>query len=152
VTPETPRSHSPAEATKTPILRKSRVLLIREPETITLKASEVGEVVFNRALSTVSRFFWLAFLVDWESHNAWTGALFLATAAAIGIGIDFLPHRLERVKREVRVNRQLAEFSAEDQRFTRRLVRRWMRSLRRASRDEERRRIHSRSDDSLVSR
>jgi hypothetical protein len=148
VTPETPRSHSPAEATKTPILRKSRVLLIREPETITLKASEVGEVVFNRALSTVSRFFWLAFLVDWESHNAWTGVLFLATAATIGIGIDFLPHRLERVKREVRVNRQLAEFSGEDQRFTRRLVRRWIRSLRRASRDEERRTIRSRSGDS----
>jgi hypothetical protein len=40
------------------------------------------------------------------------------------------------VKREVRVNRQLAKLSDEDQRFLRRLVRRWMRSLRRASRDK----------------
>jgi hypothetical protein len=128
------------------------VLLVREPETITLKASELGEVVFNRALSIVSRFFWLAFLVDWESHNAWAGVLFLGTAAAIGIGIDFLPDRLERLKREVRVNRQLAEFSDEDQRFMRRLARRWMRSRRRESRGEGRMRIRSRSDDSLLPR
>jgi serine/threonine protein kinase len=130
-----PRSLPTAEANKTPILKGSRPLLVREPETITLKAPEVGELVFNRALRTVSRFFWLAFLVDWESHNAWAGFLFLGAVAAIGIGTGFLPHRLERVKREVRVNRQLAEFSYEDQRVVRRLVRRWMRSLRRASRD-----------------
>jgi serine/threonine protein kinase len=150
--PEPPRSRPPAEATKSPTLGKSRVLLVREPETITLKASELGEVVFNRALSIVSRFFWLAFLVDWESHNAWAGVLFLGTAAAIGIGIDFLPDRLERLKREVRVNRQLAEFSDEDQRFMRRLARRWMRSQRRESRGEGRMRIRSRSDDSLLPR
>jgi serine/threonine protein kinase len=150
--PETPNSRPTIKANKAPILRRSRALLVREPETITLKASEAGEVVFNRALSTVSRFFWLAFLVDWESHNAWTGILFLGTAAAIGIGIDFLPHRLERVKREARVNRQLAEFSEEDQRFMRRLARRWMRSLRRESRDEGRMRIRNGSGDSLISR
>jgi serine/threonine protein kinase len=131
-----PRSVPTVEENKTPILSESRGLLAREPEAITLKASEVGELIFNRALTTLSRFFWLVFLVDWESHNAWAGILFLGAAAAAGIGIDFLPHRLERVKREVRVNRQLAKLSDEDQRFLRRLVRRWMRSLRRASRDK----------------
>jgi serine/threonine protein kinase len=147
------RPVSTAEPNKTAILRRSQVSLIREPETITLKASEVGELVLDRALRTVSRFFWLAFLVDWESHNAWAGILFLGTVATIGIGIDFLPDRLERVKREVRVHRQLAEFSGEDQRFMRQLTRRWMRSLRRESRRDERRmRIHRRSDDSLISR
>jgi serine/threonine protein kinase len=146
-----PRPLVTAEPNRTPILPGSRVLLIREPETITLNAFEVGELVFNRALRTASRFFWLAFLVDWESHNVWAGILFLGTVAAIGIGIDFLPHRLERVKREVRVNRQLREFSDQDQRFMRRLARRWMRSLRRESRDEGRARIR-RSDDSLISR
>jgi hypothetical protein len=137
---------------KTRILRESRGLLVREPEAITLKAAEVAEVIFNRAFTTLSRFFWLAFLVDWESHNAWAGILFLGAAAATGIGMDFLPHRLERVKREVRVNRQLAKLSDEDQRFLRRLVRRWMRSLRRASRDERRIRIRGRYRDSRVSR
>jgi serine/threonine protein kinase len=147
-----PRTLSAAKPDRTPILQRPRGLLVREPETIRLNASEVGEVVLNRALRTASRFFWLAFLVDWESHNAWAGILLLGTVAAIGIGIDFLPHRLERLKREVRVNRQLAEFSDEEQRFMRRLTRRWMRSLRRESRDEERIRIRSRSDDSLISR
>jgi serine/threonine protein kinase len=128
------RSVSTVEENQAPILSESQGLLAREPEAITLKASELGEVIFNRALTTVTRFFWLAFLVDWESHNAWAGILFLGAVAATGIGIDFLPHRLERVKREVRVNRQLAKLSDEDQRFLRRLVRRWMRSLRRASR------------------
>jgi serine/threonine protein kinase len=137
---------------KTRILRESRGLLVREPEAITLKAAEVAEVIFNRAFTTLSRFFWLAFLVDWESHNAWAGILFLGAAAATGIGMDFLPHRLERVKREVRVNRQLAKLSDEDQRFLRRLVRRCMRSLRRASRDERRIRIRGRYRDSRVSR
>jgi serine/threonine protein kinase len=147
-----PRTLSTTEPNKIPVLRRSPVSLVREPETITLKASEVGGLVLNRALRTVSRFFWLAFLVDWESHNAWVGILFLATVTTIGTGIDFLPHRLERVKREVRVNRQLAEFSDEDQRFMRRLARRWMRSLRRHSRDEARMRIRRRSDDLLTSR
>jgi serine/threonine protein kinase len=131
-----PRSVPAVEENKTPILSESQGLLAREPEAITLKSSEVGELIFNRALTTLSRFFWLGFLVDWESHNAWAGILFLGAAAATGISIDFLPHRLERVKREVRVNRQLAKLSDEDQGFLRRLVRRWMRSLRRASRDK----------------
>lgn len=147
-----PRPLSTAEPNKIPVLRRSQASLVRETETITLKASEVGELVLNRALRTVSRFFWLAFLVDWESHNAWAGILFLGTVATIGIGIDFLPHRLERMKREVRVNRQLAAFSYDDQRFIRRLTRRWMRSLRRQSRDEGRMRMGGRSDDLLISR
>ena len=148
--PETPGSLPTVEENKTPIL--SRPSLVRKPETIALQASDVAEVIFNGALTTFSRFFWLAFLVDWESHNAWAGILFLGTVAALGIGIHFLPNRLERVKREVRVNRQLAKLSSEDQRFLRRLVRRWMRSLRRESREERRGRVRGRHRDSLISR
>jgi serine/threonine protein kinase len=149
---DSPRPVPIAEEDKTPILGQSPGFLTRKPEAITLKASEVGEVIFNRALTTVGRFFWLAFLVDWESHNAWAGILLLGAAAAAGIGIDFLPHRLERVKREVRVNRQLAKLSDEDQRFLRRLVRHWMRSLRRAPHDKRRIRIRGRYRDSHFSR
>lgn len=129
---------------KTPILQGPRALLVREPETIQLTPSDLAEMVLNRALTTLGRFFWLAFLVDWESHNAWAGILLLGTAAAIGVGIDFLPHRLEQVKREARVNRQIAALSQDDRRFLRRLVRRWMRSLRRESREERRGRIRGR--------
>ena len=124
---------SAARENKIPI-RGAKAVLLREPEKIQLRATDVGEMVLNRALTTIGRFFWLAFLVDWESHNAWGGIVFLATAAAIGIGIDFLPQRLEQVKREARVNRQLVTYSYNDRRFLRRLVRSWMRSLRRESR------------------
>jgi serine/threonine protein kinase len=117
---------------KPPIPRKTRGLLVREAETIQLRAFEVSELVLNRAFTTLSRFFWLAFFVSWHRHNALEPLLLLGTVAAIGIGIDFLPHRLERVRREVRVNRQLAAFSQEDRRFLRRLVRSWMRSSRRS--------------------
>jgi serine/threonine protein kinase len=127
-----PRSLPAAGENKTPIPKGTRALLVREPETIQLTASDVAELVFNRALTTLSRFFWLAFLVNWHRHNALEPILLLGTVAAIGIGIDFLPHRLERVKREMRVNRQLAAFSHQDRRFLRRLVRSWMRSLRRS--------------------
>jgi serine/threonine protein kinase len=134
VSPENRRSFR--SAGENGVLSRSTVPLVREPEAITLTVSDLGELVFNRALRTFGRFFWLAFLVDWQSHNAWPGILLLAIAAAAGIGIDFLPSRLEQLKREVRVNRQLATFSREDQRFLRRLVRSWMRSLRRSARDE----------------
>jgi serine/threonine protein kinase len=136
VSPE--KRPSPRSASANRVFGQSRALLVREPEKITLTVSDLGELVFNRALRTFGRFFWLAFLVDWQSHNPWPGILFLAVAAAAGIGIDFLPHRLEQLKREVRVNRQLVTFSSEDQRFLRRLVRSWMRSLRRSGREEGR--------------
>ena len=147
----TPRPSAAGE-NKTPILRGSGALLVREPETIQLTPADAAEMVLNRALTTLGRFFWLAFLVDWQSHNAWPGIVLLGTAGAIAIGIDFLPHRLERAKREARVNRQLAALSHEDRRFLRRLVRSWMRSLRRESRDEWKGRLRRRYRDSLSER
>jgi serine/threonine protein kinase len=128
----TPRPSTIPE-NKIPV-RGPRGLLLRKPEKIQLSPTDVGEMVLNRALTTFGRFFWLAFLIDWESHNAWAGILLLGIVAAIAIGIDFLPHRLEQVKREARVNRQLAEFSYNDRRLLRRMVHSWMRSLRRKSR------------------
>jgi serine/threonine protein kinase len=146
------RSLSPVGENRTPVTREPNALLEREPETIQLTASDVAELVVNGAFRTFSRFFWLAFLVNWHGHNALGAAFLLGTAGAIGIGIDFLPHRLERVKREARVNRQLAALSHDDRRFLRRLVRSWMRSLRRESRGERRGSIRNRDRNSLISR
>jgi serine/threonine protein kinase len=151
--PERPASALPKfDENRSPIPKGPEEPLVREPETIQLTPIDLGEMVLSRAFTILSRFFWLAFLVDWQSRNVWTGILLLGAAGAIGIGIDFLPHRMERVKREVRVNRQLATLSRDDQRFLRRLVRSWMRSLRRESRHERRGRIRGRYRDPLIPR
>jgi serine/threonine protein kinase len=119
-------------------------LLVRRPETITLTVSDLAEVAFNGAYTTLGRYFWLAFALNWHAHNPFGTIILLGAIAATGAGVQFLPGRLESMKREVRVNRQLAALSHDDRRSLRRLVRRWMRSLRRASRGERRIRIRDR--------
>jgi hypothetical protein len=49
-------------------------------------------------------------------------------------GFQFLPFRLEDLKREVRVNRQLRHLSWRERKSLRRMVRAWMKSVR--DRDE----------------
>jgi len=93
---------------------------------------------------TLGRYFWLAFALNWHAHNPFGTIILLAAIAAAGASVQFLPGRLESIKREVRVNRQLATVSHYDRRSLRKLVCRWMRSLRRASRDERRIRIRDR--------
>jgi hypothetical protein len=117
---------------------------VRKPETITLTVSDLAEVAFNGAYMTLGRYFWLAFALNWHAHNPFGTIILLGAVAAAGAGVQFLPGRLESMKREVRVNRQLATVSHYDRRSLRKLVRRWMRSLRRASRDERRIRIRDR--------
>ena len=111
-------------------------LLVRRPETITLTVSDLAEVAFNGAYTALARYFWLALALNWHAHNPFGTIILLGAIAAAGAGVQFLPGRLESMKREVRVNRQLAALSHDDRRSLRRLVRRWMRSLRRASRAE----------------
>jgi hypothetical protein len=86
---------------------------------------------------TLSRYFWLAFALNWYGHNPFGTIILLGAIAVAGAGAQFLPHRLESMKREVRVGRQLATLSYDDRRSLRRLVRSWMRALRRDSRDEK---------------
>jgi serine/threonine protein kinase len=139
------RAPSPSEIDeKAPIQRGNRPLLVRKPETITLTVSDLAEVAFNGAYMTLGRYFWLAFALNWHAHNPFGTIILLGAVAAAGAGVQFLPGRLESMKREVRVNRQLATVSHYDRRSLRKLVRRWMRSLRRASRDERRIRIRDR--------
>jgi len=139
------RAPSPAKIDeKAPIQRGNRPLLVRRPETITLTVSDLAEVAFNGAYMTLGRYFWLAFALNWHAHNPFGTIILLAAIAAAGASVQFLPGRLESIKREVRVNRQLATVSHYDRRSLRKLVRRWMRSLRRASRDERRIRIRDR--------
>jgi serine/threonine protein kinase len=145
-------SRSKVGENKALIPRESRPLLVRQPETISLTLSDVAEVAFNGAYMTLARYFWLAFAVNWHGHNPFGTILLLGAIAAAGAGVQFLPHRLESMKREVRVNRQLAALSHDDRRFLRRLVRSWMRSLRRESREDRRDRIRGRHRDSLVPR
>ncbi len=129
---------------KAPIQRGNRLLLVRRPETITLTVSDLAEVAFNGAYMTLGRYFWLAFALNWYAHNPFGTIVLLGAIAAAGAGVQFLPGRLESMKREVRVNRQLATLSHNDRRSLHKLVRRWMRSLRRESRDERRIRIRDR--------
>jgi serine/threonine protein kinase len=129
---------------KASIQPRNSPLLVRRPETIMLTVSDLAEVAFNGAYTTLGRYFWLAFALNWHAHNPFGTIILLGAIAAAGAGVQFLPSRLESMKREVRVNRQLAALSHDDRRSLRRLVRRWMRSLRRASRAERRIRIRDR--------
>jgi hypothetical protein len=139
------RSPSPSKADeKAAIQRENRSLLVRRPETITLTVFDLAEVAFNGAYTTLARYFWLAFALNWHAHNPFGTIILFGAIAAAGAGVQFLPGRLESMKREVRVNRQLAALSHDDRRSLRRLVRRWMRSLRRASRIERKMRIRDR--------
>jgi serine/threonine protein kinase len=139
------RAPSPSKVDeKAPIQRGNRPLLVRKPETITLTVSDLAEVAFNGAYMALGRYFWLAFALNWHAHNPFGTIILLGAVAAAGAGLRFLPGRLESMKREVRVNRQLATVSHYDRRSLRKLVRRWMRSLRRVSRDERRIRIRDR--------
>jgi serine/threonine protein kinase len=138
------RPASAPRANETPTLIRPATLLVREPERITLTISDISRLVFYRAAASLGRFFWLFFLVNWYSRNFWVAAGVLAIIAVAGIGIDFLPHNLERLQREARVERQLAGYSPNDRRLLRRLVRHWMQSIRhdepRPPRDRTRRR------------
>ena len=145
-------SSPPKVGEKLSIHRENRPLLVRRPETITLTVSDLAEVAFNGAYMALGRYFWLAFALNWYGRNPFGTILLLGAIAAAGAGAQFLPRRLESMKREVRVNRQLATLSHYDRRFLRRLVRSWMRSLRRDSRAVNRDRIRGRYRDSLASR
>jgi serine/threonine protein kinase len=136
------RSRLPVDQRETLIHRRSS--LMRAPETVTLTVSDIGRLVLSRATTIFARFFWLALMAFWFGHRFWIAFGLLVVLAIIGTAIDFLPHKLERLKRETRVGRQLTDYSRDDQQFLRLLVRDWMRAVRHGERHPSRTRTRIR--------
>jgi serine/threonine protein kinase len=123
----------PAPARRMPPAQRSRsgsVRLQRAPETIQFTPTDILEVIGDNIRVSVLRYFWVVFIVGGTSHNEWISLLILGLIMAAQTGYQFLPFRLEDLKREVRVSRQLRHLSWRERKSLRRMVRRWMKSVR----------------------
>jgi serine/threonine protein kinase len=109
--------------------RPLTVRLQRTPETIQLTPTDILEIVGDNIRISVLRYFWIALIAGGTSRNEWISLVILGVIMAAQTGFQFLPFRLEDLKREVRVNRQLRQLSARERRSLRRLVRDWLKSL-----------------------
>ena len=122
---------------QTPPAQRSRSLTVRlqrAPETLQFTPTDILEVIGDNIRISVFRYFWVVFIVGGTSHNEWLSLLILGLIMAAQTGFQFLPFRLEDLKREVRVNRQLRHLSWRERRSLRRMVRHFMKSVR--DRDE----------------
>src|SRR5258707_14947133 len=129
---------APAPPRPAPTERHSRALTVRlqrAPETIQLTPTDIVEVVGDNIRISVLRYFWVVFLVGGTSHNEWLSLLALALVMGVQTGFQFLPFRLQDLKREIRVNRQLRHLSWRERRSLRRMVRAWLKSV--GDKDEE---------------
>lgn len=127
----------PAPAHPIPPVQRSRSLTVRlqrAPETIQFTPTDILEVIGDNVRISVLRYFWIVLIVGGTSHNEWISLLILGLIMAAQTGFQFLPFRLEDLKREVRVNRQLRHLSWRERRSLRRMARDWMKSVR--DRDE----------------
>jgi serine/threonine protein kinase len=115
-------------ATQRP-LRPLTVRLQRAPETIQLRPTDILEVVGDNIRISVLRYFWVVFLVGGTSHSEWLSLLVMALIMGAQTGFQFLPFRLQDLKREVRINRQLRHLSWRERRSLRRMVRDWLKSV-----------------------
>ncbi|MBV8815453.1 MAG: serine/threonine protein kinase [Verrucomicrobia bacterium] len=114
----------------TPYRRSLSVRLRRTPETIELSAVDILEIVGDNVRAAILRYFWIILIVGGQSRNEWLALVALGLIVGAQVGFQFLPHRLEELKREVRVNRQLRYLSSSERRSLRRMVRQWMKSVR----------------------
>ncbi|MBV8481720.1 MAG: serine/threonine-protein kinase [Verrucomicrobia bacterium] len=114
--------------------RSLTVRLQRAPETIQFTPTDILEIVGDNIRISVLRYFWIALIIGGTSRNEWIAMLILGLIMAAQTGFQFLPFRLEDLKREVRVNRQLRHLSSRERRSLRRMVRDWLKSVR--DRDE----------------
>jgi serine/threonine protein kinase len=122
----------PAPPRPAPTERRSPALTVRlqrAPETIQLTPTDIVEVVGDNIRISVLRYFWVVFLVGGTSHNEWLSLLALGLIMGVQTGFQFLPFRLQDLKREIRVNRQLRHLSWRERRSLRRMVRAWLRSV-----------------------
>jgi len=127
----------PAPARPAPPAQRSRPLIVRlqrAPETIQLTLTDILEIIGDNIRISVLRYFWIVLIVGGTSRNEWISMLILGLIMAAQTGFQFLPFRLEDLKREVRVNRQLRQLSSRERRSLRRMVRDWLKSVR--DRDE----------------
>jgi serine/threonine protein kinase len=127
----------PAPARPEPPAQRSRSLTVRlqrAPETIQLTLTDILEIIGDNIRISVLRYFWIVLIVGGTSRNEWISMLILGLIMAAQTGFQFLPFRLEDLKREVRVNRQLRQLSSRERRSLRRMVRDWLKSVR--DRDE----------------
>jgi serine/threonine protein kinase len=109
--------------------RPLTVRLQRAPENIQLTPTDIIEVVGDNIRTSILRYFWVVFLVGGTSHNQWISLTVLALIMGAQTGFQFLPFRLQDLKREIRVNRQLRHLSGRERRSLRRMVRDWLKSV-----------------------
>jgi serine/threonine protein kinase len=127
----------PAPARPVPPAQRSRSLAVRlqrAPETIQFTPTDILEIIGDNVRISVFRYFWIALIVGGTSRNEWISLVILGLIMAAQTGFQFLPFRLEDLKREVRVNRQLRHLASRERRSLRRMVRAWLKSMR--DRDE----------------
>jgi serine/threonine protein kinase len=127
----------PAPARPVPPAQRSRSLTVRlqrAPETIQFTPTDILEIIGDNVRISVFRYFWIALIVGGTSRNEWISLVILGLIMAAQTGFQFLPFRLEDLKREVRVNRQLRHLASRERRSLRRMVRAWLKSMR--DRDE----------------
>jgi serine/threonine protein kinase len=121
------------EARPAPPAQRSRALTVRlqrAPETIRFTPTDILEIIGDNVRISVFRYFWVALIVGGTSRNEWLSLVILGLIMAAQTGFQFLPFRLEDLKREVRVNRQLRHLSSRERRSLRRMVRDWLKSVR----------------------
>src|ERR1700756_1219422 len=127
----------PVPARPLPPAQRSRSLTVRlqrAPETILFTPTDILEVIGDNIRISIFRYFWIPLIIGGSSRNEWISLLILGLIMAAQTGFQFLPYRLEDLKREVRVNRQLRQLSSRERRSLRRMVRDWLKSVR--DRDE----------------
>jgi len=123
----------PAPTRPMPPAQRSRSLSVRlqrAPETIQFTPTDILEIIGDNIRTSVLRYWWVVFVVGGTSRNEWISLLILGLIMAAQTAYQFLPFRLEDLKREVRVNRQLRHISWRERRSLRRMVRHWMKSVR----------------------
>ena len=123
----------PAPARPVPPAQRSRSLTVRlqrAPETIQFTPTDILEIIGDNIRISVFRYFWIVLIVGGTSRNEWLSLVILGLIMAAQTGFQFLPFRLEDLKRQVRVNRQLRHLSSRERRSLRRMVRDWLRSVR----------------------
>jgi serine/threonine protein kinase len=135
-----PAQSAPLPAPVRPVSteRRSRPLTVRlqrAPETIQLTPTDILEVVGDNIRTSVLRYFWVVFVVGGTSHSQWISLVVLALIMGAQTGFQFLPFRLQDLKREIRMNRQLRYLSWRERRSLRRMVRDWLKSV--GDRDDE---------------
>jgi len=123
----------PTPVRPVPPAQRSRSLTVRlqrAPETIQFSPTDILEIIGDNVRISVFRYFWVALIVGGTSRNEWLSLVILGLIMAAQTGFQFLPFRLEDLKREVRVNRQLRHLSSRERRSLRRMVRDWLKSVR----------------------